>query len=539
MSGHLPRWIFLKLLGITLIVACVSFWTQAHGLVGRGRHRAGRAEGLARLGVWLDEQGRSRLAAPTLGWWGPGTPPHPALPARHGGRGFAGGGHRATAGPGPGCGYLSLFHLGEPFLGYQWGHPAHRDAAGRDPVCARRPPPEAGAGAAAAPGGPLGPSALLFQAHPSSGVVKLTSGDPTWADGTALDYHYWTQPLPHGGLAAPGAGLDAGDRRDRDVRVELVAPLLILADGAGGGWACSERSAVTLVLEDGGHLGLEALSWLAAWRCCWTSGLAAAAAGQRGPAADRSRSRGGGHRRAHDLDQRHGQLRLLPALTPGALCVPLLDDAALRWSAPPAAPGGPRRGCPSPSPWSSCRCRPCSSPGWQVAPRSTPRWWEAGEATLAQRGLAWLAEARGAAREAVGAFASANGYGPFATMTRDRFEIVEGSADGVSDWRPYRFRPGDPAQVGAMAGLHMPRLDWQLWFAALRPQCQRGWYLAFVRRAAGLEGGARAAGGRPLPGASTAGHPLPAGALHLHRPGEQRARALLEHRRRRLVLAPL
>src|SRR5262249_47297637 len=29
-----------------------------------------------------------------------------------------------------------------------------------------------------------------------SGVVKLTSGDPTWRDLTALSFHYETQPLP-------------------------------------------------------------------------------------------------------------------------------------------------------------------------------------------------------------------------------------------------------------------------------------------------------------------------------------------------------
>ena len=29
-----------------------------------------------------------------------------------------------------------------------------------------------------------------------SGFVKLASGDPTWADGTALAYHFETQPLP-------------------------------------------------------------------------------------------------------------------------------------------------------------------------------------------------------------------------------------------------------------------------------------------------------------------------------------------------------
>ena len=29
-----------------------------------------------------------------------------------------------------------------------------------------------------------------------SGVVKLTSGDDSWWNLTALDYHYWSQPLP-------------------------------------------------------------------------------------------------------------------------------------------------------------------------------------------------------------------------------------------------------------------------------------------------------------------------------------------------------
>ena len=37
---------------------------------------------------------------------------------------------------------------------------------------------------------------LLFRLMLSSGVVKLTSGDPTWRNLTALQYHYETQPLP-------------------------------------------------------------------------------------------------------------------------------------------------------------------------------------------------------------------------------------------------------------------------------------------------------------------------------------------------------
>src|SRR2546429_79937 len=37
---------------------------------------------------------------------------------------------------------------------------------------------------------------LLFRLMFSSGAVKLLSGDPTWRNLTALEYHYWTQPLP-------------------------------------------------------------------------------------------------------------------------------------------------------------------------------------------------------------------------------------------------------------------------------------------------------------------------------------------------------
>src|SRR5204863_5306649 len=37
---------------------------------------------------------------------------------------------------------------------------------------------------------------LLFKLMIMSGVVKLTSGDDCWWNLTALDYHYWSQPLP-------------------------------------------------------------------------------------------------------------------------------------------------------------------------------------------------------------------------------------------------------------------------------------------------------------------------------------------------------
>jgi hypothetical protein len=62
-----------------------------------------------------------------------------------------------------------------------------------------------------------------------------------------------------------------------------------------------------------------------------------------------------------------------------------------------------------------------------------------------------------------------NSYGLFRVMTTTRPEIIiEGSLDGKS-WRPYEFRwkPTDPAQSPRFTGPHMPRIDWQMWFEGL------------------------------------------------------------------------
>ena len=37
---------------------------------------------------------------------------------------------------------------------------------------------------------------LVFRYLFLAGIVKLLSGDPTWRNLTALEYHFWTQPLP-------------------------------------------------------------------------------------------------------------------------------------------------------------------------------------------------------------------------------------------------------------------------------------------------------------------------------------------------------
>ena len=38
---------------------------------------------------------------------------------------------------------------------------------------------------------------LIFRLMLSSGLVKLLSGDPTWADLSAMSYHFFTQPIPN------------------------------------------------------------------------------------------------------------------------------------------------------------------------------------------------------------------------------------------------------------------------------------------------------------------------------------------------------
>jgi hypothetical protein len=83
---------------------------------------------------------------------------------------------------------------------------------------------------------------------------------------------------------------------------------------------------------------------------------------------------------------------------------------------------------------------------------------------------------------------SVNPYGLFAVMTTERGEILlEGSRDG-SEWKSYAFRwkPDALDRAPRFAGTHMPRLDWQLWFAALGRCEHQGWLHAFLRRV--LEG---------------------------------------------------
>src|SRR6266568_3686182 len=66
-------------------------------------------------------------------------------------------------------------------------------------------------------------------------------------------------------------------------------------------------------------------------------------------------------------------------------------------------------------------------------------------------------------------FRIANQYGLFAVMTRGRYEIeFQGSADG-QNWMayPFRYKPQDLDQPPGIYAPYQPRFDWNLWFASL------------------------------------------------------------------------
>src|SRR6059058_3482989 len=198
------RW-FLRALGLTYLIAFLSLWVQVDGLIG--------SNGVSPLNQFLPaaraQLGQDAYALlPTLCWFNSsdaflhflcgagvvislllifGIAPALSLIAL-----FAF--------------YLSLSMAGQIFLSFQWdvllletGFLAIFFAPWRFwprglllwPGSA---PP--GTGPPVSRAGLFLLKLLLFKLILMSGVVKLTSGDDSWWNLTALDYHYWSQPLP-------------------------------------------------------------------------------------------------------------------------------------------------------------------------------------------------------------------------------------------------------------------------------------------------------------------------------------------------------
>ncbi|KAK1166882.1 lipase maturation factor 2-like [Acipenser oxyrinchus oxyrinchus] len=88
--------------------------------------------------------------------------------------------------------------------------------------------------------------------------------------------------------------------------------------------------------------------------------------------------------------------------------------------------------------------------------------------------------------DSVDRFQLVNSYGLFRRMTGvgGRPEVVvEGSYDKET-WTEIEFmyKPGNVSAAPQVVAPHQPRLDWQMWFAALGPHAQSPWFTGLVQR---------------------------------------------------------
>jgi lipase maturation factor 1 len=415
--------LFLRGLGVVYACAFASLWVQVDGLIGaRGIAPAAELLALAREKLGAE----APLALPTLLFvtgasdWALQVFCAVGLAA---GVALALGRVPRSAASVAWLAYLSLTVVGDVFLSFQWD--ALLLEAGVVAFFAASSESRLGVWLA---------RALLFKLMFLSGAVKLLSGDSTWRDGTALTYHYWTQPLP-----APTSALAAA----LPEWVQRASTWLTLGIELGAPW---------------GMLGPRRAR-LASAAVLALLQLVIAATGN------------------------YGFFNLLALV----LCATLLDDRAL------ARLGALRRPTAT------------SAPRWRVPRRVAAALLAAASLLVALQRLT----PRGALPESLESLVdplerlrAVSAYGLFAVMTTSRPEIsVEGSADGV-EWRPYVFRwkAGALDRAPRFAGPHMPRLDWQMWFAALGRCGHEVWFQRFLLRL--LEGSKPVVGllaGDPFP----------------------------------------
>jgi len=256
---------------------------------------------------------------------------------------------------------------------------------------------------------------LVFRFFFLGGMVKILSGDPSWRHFTALQFHFETQPLPTP-LAWYAAHLpDAVLRAGTALTlvVELAVPFLIFLPRRFRIFAAwIFITFQTLILLTGNY--------------CWfnllTIGLC-----------------------FFLMDDRHLR-RLLPRFVSGRLQTPArrrpprhVRSAVLILAAVLAFVSG-----------EELLMAVTGSGGGRLATLTT----------------------------AITPLHVANNYGPFAVMTTLRYEIIIQGSNDRSHWQPYAFKykPGDVSRAPRFIVPHQPRLDWQMWFAALSGPSQHPWF---------------------------------------------------------------
>jgi len=256
---------------------------------------------------------------------------------------------------------------------------------------------------------------LLFRFMLLSGLVKLLSHDPSWAQLTALDFHYETQPLPTP-LAWYAHQLPEWFQQLSVLSmfgIELVLPWLIFMP--------------------------RRLRFVAAWGFLVLQ-------------------------IAITLTGNYYFLNLLTIF----LCLFLFDDRALAGLLPARLTAQLRYRLPAPGRLATAAAAVLAT---VVVVVNLAVIWKRVEQRELPEPLASVAAT--ASRLGV-----TNFYGFFAVMNTTRREIIiEGSLDG-EHWQPYEFRykPGDVHRCLRWSIPHHPRLDWTMWFAAGESPYRNPWF---------------------------------------------------------------
>jgi lipase maturation factor 1 len=451
----LTRWLFLRLLGVIYFIVFVSLWVQLSGLIG-SQGILPAADFLQAVHAQIESE--SYYLLPTLFWLNASDN---FLHIICGSGAFLSLLLIASIAPGPvllllWAFYLSLTVVGQDFLGFQWDNLlletgflaiffapwqlwsklSHEASPSLAMLWLLR--------------------WLLFKLMFSSGAVKLLSGDPTWHDLTALNFHYETQPLPTW-TSWYIHQLPEGFQKTSVLfmfAVELVVPFLIFAPRRLRFIACAALIALQLLIILTGNYAF--FNWLAITLCL--------------PLLDDTFLR-----------------RLIPARF-----VPQFDQQSATDSLPSAASKTDPAIAPSLPPPSAEESK-ISHFSSLISPVEAGRKYllmalaiiifllsSAQMARMVvplpravQQALAWVAP-----------FRTINNYGLFAVMTTTRPEIIiEGSNDGET-WLAYEFKwkPGDPQRRPRFVAPHQPRLDWQMWFAALSTYENNPWLINFMIR---------------------------------------------------------
>jgi lipase maturation factor 1 len=423
-SFQFAHWFYGRCLGLVALIAFLSYWYQADALIGENGIAPWQAdlEKVERL-VEENEEAQSKWKLrPTLLWFEPmanidliftiGT--ISALLLALGVIPLASGIVSYLC-------YLSLMVVGEPFLSFQWDILLVESLFLSLPFLPLTKFHSPSKGLPYSKWARILILALLAKLMLESGIVKFTyfdsDGSNTWIDGTALDYHYWTQPIPHGlssWIHSFPEWFDVFSLYSM-YAVELFLPFLFFLPG--------NFRRIALI----GQIVLQI---------------------------------------AILLSGNYGFFNLLVLV----LCIPLVDDRMI--------PAKLRQMISvekeSRITWLAFFRNTALTGLWFFFLITAWSYLSAdltGNQQIKQT-IDKEPSIIDEAKEIVRPLRSFNPYGLFRVMTRTRPEIViEGSSDG-EHWETYHFRwkPTDLNRRPEWSGSHMPRIDWQMWFEGLNAE---------------------------------------------------------------------